>query len=36
MLAENMETKRIQEITGLSPQWIGRLKNEVADENLNP
>lgn len=29
MLTKNMDTKIIQELTGLSRQWIGRLKNEL-------
>ena len=32
MLSKGMDTKTIQEITGLSKQWIGRIKNEIENE----
>ena len=33
MLKEGMDTKLIQKLTGLSAQWIGRIKSEIEDEN---
>uniref|UniRef100_UPI002354D2AC hypothetical protein n=1 Tax=Pseudoalteromonas sp. TaxID=53249 RepID=UPI002354D2AC len=36
MLKKGIDTKLVKEITGITPQWIGRLKGEVEKEKKEP
>ncbi len=36
MLRKGIDTKLIKEITGITPQWIGRLKGEIEKEKKEP